>query len=381
MDSDTGVTGQEPEQAAHVLVVDDEATNRELLCDLLSIHGYETAEAEDGESALQQVGSCEPDTILLDVMMPGLDGFEVCRRLKADPATAPIPVLLVTALAGRQDRLTGIEAGANDFLTKPIDSQDVVLRVRNAVRLKRLYDQVRESYEKLRDLEHLRDNLTHMIVHDMRSPLTGLAGHLQLFEMDAAGKLNDDDREDLQNALTAANMLTDMVSSLLDVSRLESGEMPLGRSMNNLADVVTGAIENLGVLVRKCEVIREAPAEQVDAFCDADVTRRIVANLVANALKFAPEGGEVRIRVSRDDSAARIAVSDNGPGIPPEYLERIFEKFGQVDTRKTGTRYSTGLGLTFCKLATEAQGGDIGVQSVLGQGSTFSFTLPLGGAG
>jgi len=365
------------EKAPHVLVVDDEAVNRELLCDLLEIHGYESTEAEDGESALAQVAACAPDTILLDVMMPGLDGFEVCRRLKAEPDTAAIPVLLVTALSGRDNRLKGIEAGANDFLTKPIDAQDVVLRVRNAVRLKGLYDQVRDNYEQLRKLEQLRDNLTHMIVHDMRSPLTGLAGHLQLLEMGAGNRLDEEDKEDLQNALTAANMLTDMVSSLLDVSRLEAGEMPLNSGMIALPDVVTEALGTLGALVRKCRIAWEPLSSPVQAFCDPEVTRRIVANLVANSLKFTPGGGEVLVTVSCGDGVARIDVRDNGPGIPPEFREKIFEKFGQVSIRNTGTKYSTGLGLTFCKLATEAQGGAIGVDSVLGEGSTFWFTLPL----
>lgn len=137
----------------HVLVVDDEENNRELLRDLLEEQGHQVTEAENGEQALERVKKAPPEVILLDVMMPGMDGFEVCRRLKADPETAPIPILLVTSLTGRSDRLTGIEAGANDFISKPIDTQDVLLRVRNAVYTRHLYNTVQENYEKVQKLE------------------------------------------------------------------------------------------------------------------------------------------------------------------------------------------------------------------------------------
>ncbi len=367
---------QAPECAGKILVVDDEEINRELLSSLLSVYHYDVVEAEDGETALELAAAAPPDTVLLDVMMPGLDGFEVCRRLKADPATAAIPVLLVTALSERKDRLTGIKAGANDFLTKPIDSQDVVLRVRNAVHAKRLYDQVRESYERLCELEQLRDNLTHMIVHDLRSPLTGLYGHLQLLEMSAADKLDDEDQKDLQNALTSATALIDMVSSLLDVSRLESGKMPLRPREFDIAPLVDDAIGTLGAMVQKCNVTWEQPPERFPAFCDPDVTRRIIANLLGNALKFTPERGDVTVLLEGSDAGPKLCVIDSGPGIPKEFHGKIFEKFGQADIRQTGTKYSTGLGLTFCKLAVEAQGGTIGVESEPGQGSVFWFALP-----
>ena len=141
------------DKTGHVLVVDDEEMNRELLRDLLEGQGHQVTEAENGEQGLQKVKENPPDVILLDVMMPGMDGFEVCRRLKADPETAPIPVLLVTALTERSDRLTGIEAGANDFISKPVDTQDVILRVRNAVYTMHLHRTVQENYEKVQELE------------------------------------------------------------------------------------------------------------------------------------------------------------------------------------------------------------------------------------
>ena len=151
------------EHTGHILVADDEGINRELLRDLLEQEGHHVTEAEDGQRALEAVADSRPDVVLLDVVMPQLDGFEVCRRIKADPESSSTPVLLVTVLSERKERLAGIEAGANDFLSKPIDSREVVLRVRNSVYTKHLFDQVERNYRRLRDLEALCDSLTSMI--------------------------------------------------------------------------------------------------------------------------------------------------------------------------------------------------------------------------
>ncbi len=167
-----------------------------------------------------------------------------------------------------------------------------------------------------------------------------------------------------------------MVSSVLDVSRLETGKMPLNRQACDLAVVAREVVDSLGPAVGQRRLSVESEAAPVLAFGDPEIIRRVIANLLGNALKFTPKDGQILVTVSRKDSMARVAVTDNGKGIPAEYHARIFEKFGQVD--KQAPRQSTGLGLTFCKLAVEAHGGQIGVESEIGKGSTFRFTLPVG---
>ena len=358
-----------------ILVVDDEDRNLRLMEALLVPPGYEVGFARDGEEALRKVQETSPDVILLDVMMPKLNGFEVCRRLKSDPKTAPIPVLMVTALSEREERLRGIDAGADDFLTKPVDTHEVILRVRNAVRAKHQYDQLQQSYEELRELEELRDNLVHMIIHDMRSPLTGLLGGLELLQMEVEDQLDEGQSEDLRSALDSSRRLNGMVTSLLDISRLESGKMPLRKTVCDVSALIAEALDMLGALTRDCKVSLDLPADPLGACCDADVVRRIIVNLVGNSIKFTP-GGEVRIHASTCPEGTKVSVIDTGSGIPAEYQEKIFEKFGQVEAGTGVKRYSTGLGLTFCKLAVEAHGGRICVESELGKGSTFWFTLP-----
>ena len=365
--------------AARILVVDDEPRNVRLLQDLLESRGYTVWTAADGEQGLAVAQERSPDVILLDVMMPRLSGFDVCRRLKADQSTAMIPVLLVTSLSAREDRLAGIGAGANDFITKPIDTGDLLLRVRNAATTKRLHDEVTSQFRKLQVLEAARDTLTHMIVHDLRSPLTGLQAYLDLLRVAVAAGSNDEVLEFARDAHALAGDLKEMISQVLDVSRLESGDMPLSPEDTDLVELLPSAVASLGPPPDGIGIVYETAEQPFVVACDRDVVRRVVANLVGNAFRFAPRRGEVRIGLEGSDGVVRLTVTDNGPGVEPEYRKVIFEKFGQVPLARAGKARSTGLGLTFCKLAVEAHGGKIGVDSSNSGGARFWIELPWNG--
>lgn len=355
-----------------VLVVDDEPKNVQLLAELLESRSYAVCPAGDGEQALALAREHLPDVVLLDVMMPRLNGFEVCRRLKSESRTAMIPVLLVTALDARQDRIAGISAGANDFITKPIDPADLVLRVRNAAGVKRLHDQVASHLRHLQELEAARDTLTHMIVHDLRSPLTGLQGYLDLIGMVANG--NHEVAEYASDAQAVVRRLSGMISQVLDVSRLEAGEMPLSLKDTDLTALLPAAVATLGPPPSAIEVVWTLPERTVTLACDPDLITRVVANLVGNAFKFTPAGGKVRLELVEETDRVRLIVSDTGPGIPPEFRDKVFEKFGQAPLEAAGVR-SSGLGLTFCKLAVEAHRGRIGLESAAGGGARFWVEL------
>jgi two-component system, sensor histidine kinase and response regulator len=362
-----------------ILIVDDQESNRLLLKDLLEVQGHDVLEATGGAEALQQVADAAPDVVLLDVTMPGMDGFEVCRRLKADRATAAIPVLLVTALNQRDQRLFGIGAGANDYITKPIDRSDLSLRVRNAVRMRQLYVELEQNYRRLEKLELLRDGLVHMIVHDLRSPLTGIRAYLDLVLM-GRERLDPDLAGSIDEARKVATEMTNMVSDLLDVNRLEAGKLPLEVGSVDIGTVITEALASVNGAGERVHTKLDVLPERTRVVCDADVIRRVVANLVANAVRYTPATGQIQVELHGDGTQVRIAVSDSGPGVAPELQESIFEKFGQADLSALGGRRGTGLGLTFCKYAVEAHGGRIGVSSEVGRGSTFWFDLPVHGA-
>lgn len=364
--------------SGHVLVVDDQEPNRLLLRDLLEARGYEVAEATGGAEALEAIARRRPDVVLLDVSMPGMDGFEVTRRLRDDPATQPLPVLLVTALAAREHRLQGMEAGANDYITKPIDRAELALRVRNAIQMHRLLLKVEDQYRQLRDLEGLRDNLVHMLVHDLRTPLTGIRMYLELLREDARlSRAGGGLKELVDEANAVSERMTAMVNDMLDVSRLEEGAMPVHRKPADLTQLAGDAMKVAGA-GRRVDLAFEAPPDGVTVDCDPELIRRVIANLVANAVDFSPDRSLVQVRVENGGPEARVEVADQGPGIPPEFHERIFEKFGQADVMRQRVKHSSGLGLTFCKLAIEAHGGRIGVESDAGKGSRFWFTIPTG---
>jgi two-component system sensor histidine kinase/response regulator len=209
----------------------------------------------------------------------------------------------------------------------------------------------------------------------LRAPLTAVGGMLQLGRMNP-NPTTEDLRRFMSRAEVGISTLTEMISSLLDVNRFEAGEMPLRRELCDLKDVGAAAAKSLEGLLLGRDFRVDAPTSSVHAFCDPEIVRRVLVNLIGNAVKFTPSTGSVCLALKNENGRARAEIRDTGYGIAPEYLNRIFEKFGQVEARKEQAVYSTGLGLTFCKLAVEAHQGAIGVSSELGSGSTFWFELP-----
>jgi len=360
-----------------ILVVDDTSANLQVMTSMLEERGYEVRPVPSGKLAIQAIRNKQPDLILLDINMPEMNGFEVCKILKADDKLKEIPVIFISARTETMDKVKAFSVGGVDYVEKPFQFEEVNVRVKTHLELQRKKKELKENYDKLKDLEKLRDNLVHMVVHDMRSPLTGIYGFLQLLQGNIASTLKDQDTTYLQMIMNSTEELIGMVSSLLDVSRLEAGQMPLKKKTCDLREVIASGVKSLGSLTGERTIIHEPLETPVMAMCDPDVTGRIVANLVANAIKFTPEDGTIRIACSAEGNQSKVTVSDTGYGIPDEYRTKIFEKFGQVESRAEGKKYSTGLGLTFCKLAVEASGGQIGVDSEVGKGSTFWFTLPV----
>ena len=235
-----------------------------------------------------------------------------------------------------------------------------------------------ENYEHLRRLEELRDNLVHMIVHDLCNPLTGICGFLDLV-LDKKETLTEDCLDYLETARRSTTAVIDMVNAVLDVSKMEAGEMKLHLAECDLVRMAVDLISGMQSLKEGREMILDAPPAPVTVVGDGDLLLRVIQNLLGNALKFTPSDGWIRLSIEPDENRVCVRVWDNGPGVPEEYLEKIFEKFGQVEARANQQKHSTGLGLTFCKLAVEAHGGSIGVESEVGKGSTFWFVLPKDG--
>ena len=355
-----------------ILIVDDTSANLQLLERMLKKSGFKVRPVSDGHLALRACEQTLPDLILLDVCMPGLDGYAVLSRLKSNPATQNIPVMFITALGETRDKVRGFQAGAVDFITKPIDIEEVESRVRTHLDLQRQRTELKRSNDRLRELEKLRDDLTHMIVHDMRSPLLGLKLAFEILEPSPSAE-NAEDAEIHREGKRAATTLIEMVNQMLDLSRLESGQLELKKRPCDVASLIHETVNSFRLLAGSRELSVQAPDPLV-ARIDSDLIGRVLGNLVGNAIKFTPPNGRITVRARETLGGLSVEVADTGTGIAPEHHRRIFEKFGQVTGGQE--RRGTGLGLTFAMMAVEAHGGSIGVKSAVGAGSTFWFTLP-----
>jgi signal transduction histidine kinase len=371
-----------------ILVADDVEANVELLFDQLATLGYRVVTATDGPSALEACSTQHPDLCILDVSMPAgtlavddrSTGFEVCRRIKRDPRTARIPVIFITALNDTTDRVKAIEAGGDDFLTKPHNRQILSARVRSLLRLKFATDALEESYRKLRELEKVRDDLMKMIVHDLKTPLTAILGTIEMVMDGDFGVITADVRRALVNADLKGQELLDLIQDLLEVARIEETTIAL-----DLMPIVPDVFLNELVTEWSLRFEQEGATVTLEAIpglptlhADHGMLRRVFGNLLQNAITHSARAVHISLAARRDGPEhVLFTVADDGPGIPPEYHEVIFRKFERVKHAAAPRVRSSGLGLAFCKLAVEAHGGRIWLQSAEGKGSQFHFVLPL----
>ncbi len=360
-----------------ILVVEDDIMQRLLLCSILKTQGYDVFESEDGQHALEQLNEITPDLIISDILMPRMDGFELCRTIHANPATRTIPIILVTALDTKEDILKGIDAGANEFLTKPIEPRELSLRVRNAIRSRKLYLELEEKFQELKNLEAMRDNLVHMVVHDMRSVLTGIVTTADYLQSRIKTRLNDVENGLFNNIMNNSTALMEMVSTVLDVNRMEDGKMPIEKKVSDMREILQHALDLLGITHDDKRVTYNLPDKPVWVECDPGIISRVITNLLSNAIKYTrnKEDGKVNIALSIVNNRAIVRVTDNGQGIPESDRELIFEKYAQSSLRQQKKRYSSGLGLYFCKIAIESHGGTIGVDAGSEKGARFFFEL------
>ena len=369
-----------------ILVADDIPANVELLLDQLHSLGYETITASDGPSAVAAAFEHHPDLCILDVSMPagdlGVDdrstGFEVCRRIKRDPRTSRIPVIFVTALNDTNDRVRGIEAGGDDFLTKPHNRLVLGARVRSLLKLKAATDALENSLRKLRELEKVRDDLMKMIVHDLKTPLTSVLATLEMLADGDFGDVTTQQKAAIADAETKSEDLLALIEDILEVARIEEANISL-----TLTPMAPGAL--LAELVHEWthRFQQEGTTTSVSVADDAPIfagdkglLKRVFSNLIQNAVTHSSHPVHLELSARRAGQGVLFTVSDNGPGIPSEYHDLIFRKFGQVEMPRSPRTRSSGLGLTFCKLVVERHRGRIWVKSAEGKGSSFYIELP-----
>ena len=366
-----------------ILVVDDTEDNLDLLEFALKRKPVRMIRATSGKECLVVAEEKKPDIILLDIQMPEMDGFETIKRLRANPATAKIPVIFLTAQRKDADSIaTGLALGAEQYLTKPIDTDELLVRTKMLIELKRAQA----------ELERTKSDFMAMLVHDLRSPLIGVKSVIELLQDSGKGSpLNDDHFELLNSAHASSKKLLELISDFLDLSKYEAGTTSFDRRKVPVSHFIEPVLRQMDIQFkqRMVKLVRSVPDNLPNVFVDASKTEQVVMNLLSNALKFTKGGGTISIDAvpySEDFETAegrktkryvRISITDHGVGIPAEELSLLFERYRQTSSSKIVKQKGTGLGLVICKLIVEAQGGRVSVESEPGKQTTFSFLLPV----
>jgi signal transduction histidine kinase len=370
-----------------ILLVDDNPVNLGVLFEYLNNLGFSVFIAQSGEMAFKFLEAERPDLILLDVKMPGTDGFEVCRQLKSGDDTKDIPVIFMTALSETTDKVTGFEVGGVDYITKPFQQEEVLARIKAHLTIHKLQQELERKNALLQELNTSKDTFFSIIAHDLRSPFTGLLGISQIILEDIDNFSKDEIKSSVTKLHKSAEGVFKLLENLLSWSRLQRGTMTLQPQPIHLNDVVNHTIHLLTATAQRKAIKLHNALEDVPlVYADLPMLNTIVRNLVANSIKFTYRGGHVTLSAEVEPTAATatpcpskvaITVTDTGIGIPEEKLSTLFRIDQRYQRKGTQGETGTGLGLLLCKELVEANGGRIWVESQEGQGTTFGFSLPV----
>ena len=361
-----------------ILIVDDVISNVLLLKILLSNEKFQVCTANNGRACIEMTKKEHPDLILLDVMMPDINGFDTAVILKKDPETKDIPIIFLTALNSPQDLVHGFQVGANDFLTKPFNKEELVMRVTQQISLVAAKRIIEKQNAELKATLSNRDKMYSVIAHDLRSPMASIRMVLNLIvQSTSAEKVGPELYMLLDQANRESEEVHDLLDNLLKWTKSQTGRLNVVLQDLDLNDIVPGVVEIFEMIANtkniKLELKKTDEALKVHA--DNDMLKTVLRNFMSNAVKFSPENSTIQIAMAKEGDFARVSVKDQGVGIAADRLGSIFHK-GET-TYGTGGEEGSGLGLQLCQDFARKNGGDCYVESVEGQGSTFSFTIPI----
>lgn len=361
-----------------ILIVDDVVSNVLLLKILLTNEKFQVCTASNGKQCIEVAQNEHPDLILLDVMMPDLNGFDTAVILKKDPTTQEIPIIFLTALNNPNDLVKGFQVGANDFLTKPFNKEELVMRVMHQIQLVAAKRIIVRQNEKLKRTISNRDKMYSVIAHDLRSPMASIRMVLNLAVNVVSPEMVGDEIFGLLDKANRESEEThDLLDNLLKWTKSQTGRLNVVYQDLDLDDIVPGVVDIFKMIAEMKKIdLKYLPAEEkLIVRADNDMIKTIIRNFLSNAVKFTPEGKGIEVFYTREGDFARVSVRDHGVGVAPERVETIFHK-GET-TYGTGGEEGSGLGLQLCQDFARKNGGEAKVESTLGEGSTFSFTIPL----
>jgi len=371
--------GTEDNSKSLILIVDDNPRNIQILTHMLKKEGFKIAIAMDGIQAIGVLEETHPDLILLDVMMPKMDGYETCEKIKADPQTKEIPVIFLSAKSQTEDIVKGLEVGGVDYVTKPFNAVELLARVRTQVELKKAKDELKEKNKKLKELDKVKNEFLGMAAHDLRNPI----GAIRMFSSLMLEEMSDTCREAHADFLIEIKSLSifmlNLLTDLLDISAIDAGKLKLRKKKENYLDFLKYNIRcNKYLADKKGIKLNFNFDDNIPGISfDKNKLMQVMNNLISNAIKFSHKETEITVDVERKGNNILTVVTDQGQGIPQDELEHIFKPFHKSSVRSTGGERSTGLGLAITEKMVRGHGGVIGVESEEGKGSSFYFTLPV----
>lgn len=361
-----------------ILIVDDVVSNVLLLKILLTNEKFQVVTANCGNACIEQAKKEKPDLILLDVMMPDISGFDTAVILKKDPETQDIPIIFLTALNTPSDLVHGFQVGANDFLTKPFNKEELVMRVLQQISLVAAKRIIMKQNEELKRTISNRDKMYSVIAHDLRSPMASIR---MVLNLTVSVVTPDMVGEEIYGLLDKANRETEEVHELLDNllkwTKSQTGRLNVVYQDMDLNEVVPGVVD-VFVMIAEMKKVKLTFLPNNDRFmihADNDMIKTVIRNFISNAIKFSNEGSSIEVFITRQDNFAKVSIRDHGIGIAPDRIDGLFHK-GET-TYGTGGEEGSGLGLQLCADFARKNGGDVMVESTLGEGSTFSCLIPL----
>lgn len=356
-----------------ILVVDDNPTNIDVLFSYLSAEGYEVLVAEDGVAALERLSFAKPDLILLDIMMPHMDGFDVCRKLQADPETQDIPVIFITALGSVEDKVAGFKAGGVDYVTKPFQNEEVLARIRNHMELRKMRRNLQAQNEQLRAQNESLDAYARTVAHDLKNPLNLILNFSRFIEEEQV--LTGVPEEDLKRIIESAEQMNHIIQDLLLLAQMRKEDLEVVEV--DMQSVVQQSLDRLHLDIERTHAKVTLPESWPTPMGVSSWIQAVWVNYISNAIKYGGEPPEVKLyweELPDRPGCIRYGVQDNGPGIDPDKQHRIFKEFTRVGGEKSEGH---GIGLSIVRRVIIRLGGEVEMENVIpGPGSRFSFILP-----
>lgn len=364
-------------QNSMILIVDDKQENLQVLGSILMNEKYKISVAKNGLEALKVVNNVVPDIILLDIMMPELDGFETCKRLKDSPETRHIPIIFLTAKIESEDIVKGFELGAVDYVTKPFKAKELLVRVNTHLDLKHSHERIRKNEQLLREANAAKDRFFSIISRDLKDPFNTLVGFSQLLLSNVDKYPPEKIKEIGQYLFDSTVQASNLLENLIQWARSQTGIIQWNPGKIELYKVINQNIELLKDSAKKKNIrIKSEIGKGIFVYADENMVNTVLRNLISNAIKYSEDKGDVLITSQDAGDAVEITVSDKGTGIKEEDLEKLFRIDIRFSTKGTGGEEGSGLGLILCKKFIEKNGGEIWVKSENDSGSKFKFTLP-----